>query len=184
MALRSTIYKAQLELADLNRSLFESHSLTLARHPSETEERLMMRVLAFAMCAREGLAFGKGLSNEDDAALWHIDDVGEVKLWVDVGLPDDDRIKRACHKADEVVVFAYGRSVPIWWGQIASKLTRFENLTVLQISTEDAGKLTAQADRTMRLNWTIQDDTIYLGEETIHPVQYCGQPGPWRGALL
>lgn len=180
MALRSTIYKAQLELADLNHSHFDGYSLTLARHPSETEERLMMRLLAFALYAREGLEFGKGLSNEDEAALWQFNDVGEVKLWIDVGLPDEDRIKKASHKADEAVVLAYGRSAPVWWSQIQSKLTRFDNLTVLLITEQDSTKLSVLAERGMRLNWTIQDETVYLGDESIEPVQWMGPASHWK----
>ena len=180
MALRSTIYKAQLELADLNRSHFEGYSLTLARHPSETEERLMMRVLAYALFAREGLEFGKGLSDEDEAALWQFNDVGEVKLWIDVGLPDEDRIKKASHKADQAVVLAYGRSAPLWWSQINTKLSRFENLTVLNITDSDSTKLTALAERGMKLNWTIQGETVYLGEESIEPRQWMGRASHWK----
>ena len=180
MALRSTVYKAQLELADLNKSLFDSFALTLARHPSETEERLMVRLLAFALYAREGLEFGKGLSDEDDAALWQFNDVGEVLLWIDVGLPDEDRIKKASHKAEQLVIVSYGRSAPVWWNQIRNKVTRFDNLTVLNVSDADLAVLARSADRNMRFSWTIQDELVYLGAQPIEPVQWLGGEGPWK----
>lgn len=139
-----------------------------------------MRLLAFALYAREGLEFGKGISDEEQAAVWQFNDVGEVNLWIDVGLPDEDRIKKASHKAQESVVLAYGRSAPIWWRQIQSRLLRFENLTVLSLTEADSAKLTALAERGMRLNWTIQDETVYLGEQSIEPIQWMGSSGHWK----
>lgn len=108
MALKATVYKADLQLADLDRHHFGDYALTLAQHPSETMERVMIRLLAFALFASEDLRFGRGLSNEEDASLWEIDPGGVIRLWIDLGLPDEARIKKACSRADRMVVVTYG----------------------------------------------------------------------------
>lgn len=167
MALRSVVYKAQLQLADLDRGHFAEYPLTLAKHPSETDERLMVRVLAFALFASESLQFGKGLSAEEEAALWDINPTGEIDLWIDVGLPDESRVKKACGRAREVVVLNYGRTANLWWPQNESALKKFKNLTVMRLSTEHSEQLAKLADRNMKLNWTIQEGVIYLGESEI-----------------
>ena len=118
MALRATVYRADLTVSDLDRGVYAQHALTLARHPSETEERLMVRLLAFALHADESLVFGRGLSTEDEADLWQRDATGAIELWIDVGLPDDKGIRKACGRARAVVVLAYGaRRVDQWWGR-------------------------------------------------------------------
>jgi uncharacterized protein YaeQ len=171
MALRSTIFKANLQLADLDRPHFGDYSLTLARHPSETDERLMVRLLAFALYADPMLTFGKGLSNEDEAALAQTDPTGEISRWIEVGLPDETRLKKACNRARQVVVLAYGgKAVDVWWKQNAGLLSRFQNLTILQLGVQDSQILTNLADRNMKLSWTIQEGTIYLGDEQIGPL--------------
>src|SRR5512147_3279852 len=106
MALKSTIFKAELQISDMDRNYYGSHSLTIARHPSETDERMMVRLLAFALHANEGLAFGRGLSTDDEPDLWQRDLTGAIRLWIDVGLPDEKLLRRACGRADEVVVYA------------------------------------------------------------------------------
>src|SRR5512135_3069811 len=131
MALRSTVYRADLTVSDLDRGVYGQHALTLARHPSETEERLMVRLLAFALHADETLAFGRGLSTEDEADLWQIDPTGVIERWIDVGLPDERDIRKACGRAREVVVLAYGaRKVDAWWTDNAEALARLSNLRV------------------------------------------------------
>lgn len=170
MALKSTVFKADLQLADLDRNHFGDYALTIAQHPSETMERVMIRLLAFALFASEDLRFGRGLSNEDDASLWAIDHGGVTRLWIDVGLPDETRIKKACSRSDQVVVLSYGgRASDLWWQQQANTLTRYKNLTVLQISPEDSEKLVAVANRTMKLSWTIQEGMLYLAETAVTP---------------
>ena len=115
MALKSTIYKVELQLADLDRGHFGDYSLTLARHPSETDERMMMRLMAFALNASETLIFGRGLSTEDEADLWDLDATGSIERWIDVGLPDEKAIRRACNRSRHVVVLSYGdRAADIW----------------------------------------------------------------------
>lgn len=166
MALKSTIYKAELQLADLDRGYFAEHALTLARHPSETDERMMVRLLAFALHASDSLAFGRGLSNEDEPALRDMAPNGEIERWIDVGLPDERLIRRACHRARQVVVLAYGgRSAEVWWQQTADKLAGLSNLRVLQLAPADTQALAALAARNMRLQCTIQEGTVWLGSD-------------------
>lgn len=167
MALKSTIFKADLQLADLDRGHFADYALTLARHPSETDERLMVRLLAFALHATETLAFGRGLSNEDEPALQDIAPNGEIDSWIDVGLPDERGIRRACHRARRVVVLAYGtRAADIWWQQTAPKLDGLDNLRVLRLPTAESQALAALVTRGMRLQCTIQEGTVWLGGES------------------
>ena len=170
MALKSTVFKADLQLADLDRYHFGDYALTIAQHPSETMERVMVRLLAFALYASEDLRFGRGLSNEEDASLWEIDPGGVTRLWIDVGLPDETRIKKACSRADRVVMVSYGgRTSDLWWQQHGNALSRYRNLAVLQISPEDSEKLVAVANRTMKLSWTIQEGMLYLADAAITP---------------
>ena len=125
MALKATIFKADLQIADMDRSYYADHSLTVARHPSETDERMMVRLLAFALHAGEALAFGKGLSTEDEPDLWLRDLTGVIDLWIDVGLPDEKRIRRACGRAEQVYVYSYGgHGADLWWKQTGADLER------------------------------------------------------------
>lgn len=170
MALKSTIFRASLAVSDLDRGYFAEHVLTLARHPSETDERLMVRVLAFALHAHEQLQFGKGISSEDEPALWHKDDTGRVLRWIEVGLPDERLLRRAAGRADEVVVLAYGgRTVDLWWQKDEATLTRLNNLRVMSLAQEDSKALAALAERNMSLSCTIQDGQIWfsVGESTL-----------------
>jgi len=169
MALKSTVYKAELQLADLERAHFGDYSLTLARHPSETDERLMVRLLAFALYASESLSFGRGLSAEDEADLQDTDLTGNIERWIDVGLPDEKSIRRACGRARQVVVLSYGsRAAEIWWQQTAGKVAGQKNLSVLALMPDDALALTGLAERNMRLQCTIQDGVVWLGNEDSH----------------
>jgi uncharacterized protein YaeQ len=169
MALKSTIFKAQLQLADMDRHVYADHSLTLARHPSETDERMMMRLLAFALRVptdemRGALEFAKGLSDTDEPDLWQKDLTGALVQWVEVGQPDDRRLIKAAGRAEQVALYAYSSSVPIWWAGIADKLTRLNNLAVWQVPTEQAQALAALAQRTMRLQVNVQDGTVWVSD--------------------
>jgi uncharacterized protein YaeQ len=170
MALKSTIFKAELQIADLERNYYQNHTLTVARHPSETDERMMVRVLAFAMYADSALAFGKGLSSEDEPDLWRKDLTGAIELWIEVGLPDEKRIRRACGRARQVVVVTYGgRVADMWWQQNKAALQRQDNLTIINLSAEDSRALAALAARGMQLQCTLQDGELWLivdGENT------------------
>jgi uncharacterized protein YaeQ len=165
MALKATIYKADLQIADMDRHVYADHALTIARHPSETDERMMARVLAYAVYAQDGIAFTRGLFDVDEPEVWVKNLAGEITLWIDLGQPDEARIRRACSRADQVVVLCYGSSCDVWWKQIAGKLTRFSNLTVLQMSPDTSRALAALAERGMRLQCMVQDGEIWLNTD-------------------
>lgn len=166
MALSSTVYKAELSVADIGRGYYADHVLALARHPSETEERLMVRLLAFALHAHTDLGFGRGVSTEDEPDLWQIDATGVIDLWIDVGLPDERAIRKACGRARRVVVLAYGgRKLDMWWQQNAAALARNRNLEVFSILPEETSQLAALAERSMRLSCTVQEGSAWIGSE-------------------
>lgn len=165
MALKATIYKADLNIADMDRHYYADHALTIARHPSESDERMMARVLTYALYAQEGIAFTKGLFDVDEPEVWVKDLTGEIKLWIDIGQPDDARLRKACGRADQVVVLCYSSSSEVWWKQIESKLTRLNNLTVLQLPAETSQELTALVERTMQLQCMVQDGEVWISTE-------------------
>jgi uncharacterized protein YaeQ len=163
MALTATIHKAELNVADMDRHYYADHSLTIARHPSETEERMMVRLLAFALHADERLEFGRGLSSTDEPDLWQRDLTGRVALWIEVGQPDERRLRKACGQSERVVVYAYGgRSVDLWWGKIEQELARNRNLEVVALSNEATDALAAAAGRTMTVQAMVQDGEAWL----------------------
>ncbi len=167
MALKATIYKAQLQIADMDRQLYADHALTLAQHPSETEERMLIRLLAFALEVphddhRGMLLFARGLSDTDEPDLWQHDLSGQLVHWLEVGQPDDRRLSKACGRAERVSLFTYGPSVAVWWAGIENKLTRLENLSVWQIPNEQSQALAKVAQRAMQWQLTIQDGQIWL----------------------
>ena len=162
MALKATIYKAELQIADLDRNYYQQHLLTLARHPSETDERMMIRLLAFAIHASESLAFTKGLFDTDEPDLWQKDLTGAIELWIEVGQPDEKRLMKACGRSAKVVVYSYGATSNIWFKQIAGKLERAKNLSVINIPSDAATQLQKMANRNMQLQCTIQDGQIWL----------------------
>lgn len=166
MALKSTIYKAELQLSDLDRNYYAAHSLTIARHPSETDERMMVRLVAFALHADENLVFAKGLSDVDEPDLWQKDYTGAISLWIEAGQPDERRLLKACGRADQVVVYSYASSSAIWWQGMGNRLERAKNLTVWNVPAETARQLETMAKRTMQLQCTIQDGQLWLTDET------------------
>src|SRR5260221_13480465 len=152
MALKATIYKAELQVNDMDRQYYAAHALTLAQHPSETEERLMMRLLAFALHADERLEFGRGLSADDEPDLWRKALTGEIEQWIELGQPDEQRIRKACGRARPVIVISYGgRSADIWWDKIADSLARSKNLTGFDIPAAIVQALAALAEANMQL---------------------------------
>jgi uncharacterized protein YaeQ len=167
MALNATIYKAELQVSDMDRHYYATHALTVARHPSETAERLMVRLMAFALYADDRLEFGRGLSDEDEPALWRKAYTGEIEQWIELGQPDEARIRKACGRAQQVVVINYsGRGADIWWDKIANSLNRNRNLTVLDIPAETVEMLAAMSERGMRLQCLIQDGQLQVMSET------------------
>jgi uncharacterized protein YaeQ len=165
MALKSTIFKAALQVADMDRNHYADHSLTIARHPSETDERMMLRVLAFGLHAGPDLSFGKGLSTDDEPDLWQRDLTGAIGIWIDVGQPDEKRVRRACGRAQQVVIYAYGRGADLWWGRSRSALERMQNLSVMTVPIATSQALAKLAQRTMQLQCTIQEGHVWLGDK-------------------
>ncbi len=165
MAIKATIFKANLQIADMERHYYQDHALTLARHPSETDERLMVRLLAFALHAHEYLEFGQGMTDDDEADLWQKDLTGAITLWIDVGIPDEKLIRKACGRAEQVVVYCYGgRVADMWYAQNAAQFERQKNLTVVNLPLECTQALAGLAQRTMNLQCTIQDGQVWLGD--------------------
>lgn len=165
MALKSTIFKADLSVADIDRGYYRDHALTIARHPSETDERMMVRLLAFALHAGECLAFGRGLSTEDEPDLWQRDLTGSIEKWIDVGLPDVREVRKASGRAREVHVLAYGgRAVDLWWQGAREILERQERLAVSEVPIEASRALAPLAGRSMRLQVTIQEGHVLIAD--------------------
>ena len=166
MALKATIFKVALQIADMDRNYYEDHVLTIARHPSETDERMMVRLLAYALHAGPTVSFGKGLSDDDEPDLWQKDLTGTIEIWIDVGQPDEKRIRKACGRAAQVYVYSYGRQgANMWWEQVGSKLERSRNLTVVQLPASSIQALSRLAQRNMQLNCAIQDGQIWMADE-------------------
>jgi uncharacterized protein YaeQ len=161
LAPKSTVHRAQLQVSDMDRGYYGSHELVLAQHPSETPERLMVRLLAFALHAHERLEFGRGLSTDDEPDLWRKDLTGLVEQWIELGQPDESRLRKACGRAREVVLVTYGgRGADLWWEKNQAALARCRNLTVLDISAQDSQVLAEQLKRGMELQVLVQDGVV------------------------
>jgi uncharacterized protein YaeQ len=165
MAIKATIFKANLQIADMERHYYQDHVLTLARHPSETDERMMVRLLAFALHAHEYLEFGEGMNNDEEADVWQKDLTGSIELWIDVGIPDEKLIRKACGRANQVVVYCYGgRVADMWFAKERAQFERQKNLTIINLPVESTRALAKLAQRNMNLQCTIQDGQVWLGD--------------------
>lgn len=163
MALNATIYKVELSVSDMDRHYYETHKLTIAKHPSETDERLMVRLVAFALNAHEHLEMTKGLSSDDEPDVWQKSLSGEIDLWVALGLPSEKVIRQSCSKSGKVIVYPYGgRVADIWWDKIKGTTTRFANLEVTAFSEADTAALAALASRAMKMQVNIQDGDLMV----------------------
>ena len=169
MALKATICKARLQVADIDRNYYAEHALTVARHPSETDERMMVRLLAFALNAHERLAFCRGLSDTDEPDLWQKSLTGAIEHWIEVGQPDDKRLLRACGRSERVTVYAYGNRADLWWKPLAEQLARAKNLAVWRVPVAAAQALEKLAARSMDLQCTVQEGQLYFSgaEQTV-----------------
>ena len=185
MAIKSTIFKASLQIADIDHSYYADHALTLARHPSETDERMMVRLVALAIhayelqdtCHGDGtLAFGTGLSDPDDPDVSLTDFTGRKRLWIEVGQPEDKPLAKACSKADAVVLYAFGSAADVWWRGMATKVTRLDRLQVWRLPTEVAPALAEMAERSMQLQATVQEGVLTLsgdrGSVAVEPIRW------------
>lgn len=163
MAPKATVHKATLEVSDIDRHYYASHALTLAQHPSETGQRLMVRLLAFALHAHERLAFGRGLSSEDEPDLWRKSLTGEIEQWIELGQPEESRIRKACGRAQQVVVVGYsGRGFALWWEKNAGGLSRLDNLDVIELPAGVADAMAALLARNLDIQCLIQDGHVQL----------------------
>ena len=161
MALKSTIYKIDLNIADIDRQYYAQHNLTLAKHPSETDERVMVRIIAFTLYANSSLIFSKGLSDDEEPDLWQKDLTGAIQLWIDVGLPTEKDIRKACGKSAQVTVVLYGgRIADMWWQQNNKGLLKLNNLTVINLP--ETTELASIAERGFEVSCTIQDGHILV----------------------
>jgi uncharacterized protein YaeQ len=169
MAISATINKISLNIADMDRHYYQTHDLTLAQHPSETDLRFMVRVIAFIINASDTMMFTKGLSTDDEPDLWQKTLTDEIECWIDLGQPDEKRIRKACGRADKAIIYTYHkRKAKVWWEQQADKLQRFKNLKVYHINAEESEGLEAMVQRNMQLQCNIQDGEIYLSDDSIN----------------
>ena len=166
MALKATIFKADLQISDIDRDYYQTHKLTLARHPSETDERMMVRLLVFALQADAALEFTDDISADDAPALWQKSLSGEISRWIEIGLPDEKRIRKACRRARQVIIYCYGlRRARVWWQNLQDQLERFDNLSVFFVPDDSVTALAAMAQRTMQLTCLIQDGQLSLSDD-------------------
>lgn len=173
MALKSTIVKAAIALSNIDAHVYGDFALTIACHPSETHERMMVRVLAFLLHVQsvndDQLEFGKGISSDDEPALWRRDLTGSVEEWIDVGLPEERLLRRAAGRANAVTLYAYGgRAVDVWWTQNQRALAKLDKLSVYEVPVEASralATLATQAGKKITLTATIQDEQIYIADE-------------------
>ena len=161
MALSARICKAELNVIDMDRHYYQQHSLTLAQHPSETDERLMVRLLVFALQASESLTFTKGLSTDDEPDLWQKSLSDDIELWIELGLPSEKRLKKASGRSQQVIVYTYG-SAAMWWKQMQPQIARFKNITVYHLDTETTEILQTMKQRNLDIQVSIQDQEVTL----------------------
>jgi len=180
MAQKATIYKVELSVSDMDRHYYETHKLTVAKHPSETDERLMVRILAFALNAHEHLEMTKGISTDGEPDIWQKSLSGELELWVALGLPNEKNVRQSCGKSKDVVIYCYGgRTAEMWWEKIKNSTTRFDNLQVVNIPEAATQDLATKANRSMKMQINIQEGEVMVGvDDSIVYVT----PEHWRSA--
>jgi len=170
MGTKATVYKAELEISDIDRGYYATHNLTLAQHPSENDRRLMARLIVFALFAEEGLEFGRGLSNEEEPTLWQRDLTGRVIKWIELGQLDDSSVRRACGKAQQVILVTYsGNSAEVWWRKNQTALARLRDVLVLDLDGNELESATRLLQRSMNLQVTTQEGVcqIMQGDTTV-----------------
>lgn len=180
MAQKATIYKVELSVSDMDRHYYETHKLTVAKHPSETDERLMVRLVAFALNAHEHLEMTKGLSMDDEPDIWQKSLSGELDVWVALGLPSEKVIRQSCGKAGRVILYPYGgKTAEMWWDKVKNSTTRFDNLQVVNLAEADTDALAKLASRTMKLQVNIQDGEVMV---SVDDSMVYLTPVEWKGA--
>ena len=164
MAIKPTIYKLKISLSDLNRNYYDTLNLTLAQHPSETVERMMVRVLAYCINAEERLAFAKGLNSDDEPDIWAKTLDEQISLWIDVGEPSLERIKKASRQTDALKIYCFNSKADVWWTQAQEKISRM-NALIFQFQWQEIQALAAMVQRTMELSVTITGNSAYVATE-------------------
>ncbi len=180
MAQKATIYKVELSVSDMDRHYYETHKLTVAKHPSETDERLMVRLLAFALNAHEQLELTKGLSTDDEPDIWQKSLSDELELWIALGLPSEKVIRQSCGKADKVIIYCFGgRTADVWWEKVKNSVARFDNLQVMNLSEQCSSDLGELASRSMKMQVNIQDGEamVSLDDSVVYIT-----PAKWKDA--
>ncbi|RJG51482.1 YaeQ family protein [Motilimonas pumila] len=166
MAISATIIKTQLQLADMDNHVYQDFNLTIAQHPSETAQRLMIRILAFALNASDQLTFTKGLCADDEPELWRRSLSDEIELWIELGTPDEKRLKKACSKSQQVILYTYGGgTAEVWWSQQGAKLQNMAKLSVYQLPHEQTQALAELLQKNMALQVSIQDGEVMVSSE-------------------
>jgi len=161
MAANATIHKAFVNIANMDEHYYEEHNLTLAQHPSENDLRLMIRVIAFVLNANDTLMFCKGISQDDEPDLWQKSLGGDIEMWIDLGQPDEKRIKKACGRSQKVIIYTFKESVAsAWFNQIGNSLNRFNNLQVIHLNI--SGDIELLTNRSMNLQCNILDNELTL----------------------
>lgn len=168
MALKPTIYKVDLQLADTNRNCYEQCSLTVAQHPSETLQRMMVRILVFGLNYHQDLSFTKGLSSSDEPELWQIGPDGQIEHWIELGQASPDRIRKAVSRAPKITLYAYGSDADIWWQKQGADLTALPKVSVSQFNSAEVDQLEQFVSRNMSLSLSITDDELYLSDAENH----------------
>jgi uncharacterized protein YaeQ len=169
MAQKATVCKATLQIADIDRGLYADRALTVARHPSETDERMMIRILAFALCVPAderdgGLEFAKGMWDPDEPELWQKDLTGRIVQWIEVGQPEERRLAKASGRSERVSVFAFGTSAQTWWSGLGARIARAGNVEAWRIAPEQSRELATLANRSMQLQLNRQDGAVWVSD--------------------
>lgn len=180
MAQKATIYKVELSISDMDRHYYETHKLTVAKHPSETDERMMLRILAFALNAHERLEMTKGLSTDDEPDIWEKSLSCELNTWISLGLPSEKTVRQSCGKAGKVIIYTYGgNTAEMWWAKIKNSTTRFDNLSVVNLAQPETKELAKLADRSMQMQVNIQEGEamVSVGDNIVYV-----NPMEWKPA--
>ncbi|MRX26933.1 YaeQ family protein [Kangiella sp. HZ709] len=163
MALKATIYKATVNISDLDNHYYDELNLTIAQHPSESDKRMMVRLVAYILNVQERLEFTKGLSEESEPEIWAKNYTDDIELWIDLGRPDETRLRKASHKSQKVLVYSYNENASaIWWKALGNKVRDYKNLEIYALNDEQVAGLESMIERTMQLQATIEDGQLWL----------------------
>ncbi len=180
MARKAAIHRAQIELSHVDRGVYGEIRVTVARHPSETSERMLARLLAFALRHEEGLEFGRGVSTPEEPDAWSRDPDGRIRQWIEVGQPDAQRLVKAARQSERATLFAFGSGVERWRRAQLEGRPLPPNLHVARIDDAFLDALASSLDRTLRWTLTVSEGALFLAQdgathETV-PEQWLGDP--------